>query len=93
MFHAPLMIRKTAFPALHNQLVLFLRWYPCFSHAAYSFTKDKVKCLHSSIDNGSETLAFPSYNYEGILILAQVVELKSAYIKVICGTTPFYFYK
>ena len=48
MFHAPLMIRKTALPALHNQLVLFLRRYPCFSHAAYSFTKDKVKCLHSN---------------------------------------------
>lgn len=49
----------------------------------YSITKDKVKCLHSSIGSGSKTLAFPSYHYEGIFMPGQVVELKSAYYKFI----------
>jgi hypothetical protein len=79
MLQAPLMIRKTALSALHDQPVLFVRWYPWFSHSVTPFIKDIVKCSHSSIQNGSKVLAFPSYNYEGNFMREQVVELKSAY--------------
>lgn len=49
MLQAPLMIRKTALSALHNQLVLFMCWYPWFSHSVTPFIKDEVKCSHSVV--------------------------------------------
>lgn len=36
MFHAPLVVGKTALTAFLNQSVLLLRWYPCSFHNVYS---------------------------------------------------------